>query len=88
MKLVLAAVLALGGLTANVETSFAMSIAPTTSGASSLAQDVRWGCGYGWHPNPWGRCVPDGGPVYYGWHRPIYYGYHSGYGGWHRWHHW
>lgn len=71
-KTIFAAVLAVTGLAATVETSSAMTLAPAASGASSLVQDVRWGCGPGWHPNPWGRCVPDR-------RRPVYY--YGGYGG-------
>ena len=79
MKLVLAAAVALGALTASVTASSAMSIGTPASGASSLVQDVRWGCGPGWHPNPWGRCVPNRRPVYfYGGG----YGHHWGGGGW------
>jgi hypothetical protein len=85
----------LGGMIATVEASSAMSIAPAAQPApSAMVQDVAWGCGPGWHPNPWGRCVPYGGPVYgygygYGWHRPVYYGGYGHFHGWHRpWHRW
>ena len=74
-----------GGLIATVGASSAMTLAPASPAASALVQDVRWGCGPGWHPNPWGRCVPNR-RVYYG--RPVvrYYGhprYYNHYG----WHH-
>ncbi len=70
-KTVFAAVLAIAGLAATAETSSAMSPARTAPGTSSLVQDVRWGCGPGWHPNPWGRCVPDRRRVqYYGYGQP------------------
>ena len=42
---------------------------------------VAGGCGWGLHPNRWGRCVPNG----YGYARPRpYHGYGGGYygGGW------
>ena len=64
---------------------------PVQSGSvqSGLVQKVAWGCPWGWHPDYWGRCVPNvivPGPVYHyygwGWHRPVYY-YHPGW----RWHH-
>ncbi|PRH88540.1 hypothetical protein C5L14_04675 [Labrys okinawensis] len=32
------------------------------------------GCGPGWRPNIWGRCVPNT-PVYYPYRRPVYLGY-------------
>lgn len=87
MKLVLAAALALGALTTSVTASSAMSIAQPASGGSGLVQDVRWGCPLGWHPNYWGRCVPNARPVYYyGYHpyyRPYYHPYY--YNRWHRW---
>jgi hypothetical protein len=94
MKFVVATLIGIGGLAASVEASSAMTLAPRTPASSPLVQDVRWGCGPGWHPSPWGRCVPNrrvyyGGPVrYYGG-----YGYgHRGYGwnrgyGWHRGYH-
>lgn len=64
-KIIFAAALAVAGLVATVETSSAMTPAPAARGASSLVQDVRWGCGPGWHPNRWGRCVRDARPAYY-----------------------
>lgn len=84
----IAAAFAFGGTVAAGAAS-AMPIAPVT--APAVVEHVAWGCGPGWHPNPWGRCVPYrrviypgyyywGGPrVYIGpvWHRPY-----------HRWHHW
>ena len=85
MKLVLAAALALSALTAGVSASSAMPLAPRTADGAGLVQDIRWGCAFGWHPNYWGRCVPDqrvyyGYPRYYGWYgRPHYY---------YRWHRW
>jgi hypothetical protein len=97
-KFIAASLIGLGGLVATVGASSAMTFAPATPASSPLVQDVRWGCGPGWHPTPWGRCVPNrrvsyyGGPRYsYG--RPLYYGHPYGYGygyGWrggyhHRW---
>lgn len=72
LRFACAAFIATAGLFATVEASSAMPAAPAhEAGASSMLQDVRWGCGPGWHPNPWGHCVPN-------WRRPgIYYG-----GGW------
>ncbi len=70
-KTMIAASFALTGLAASVGTSSAMNVAPLAPGASPLVQDVRWGCGPGWQPNRWGRCVPVRRP---------YYGYGGGYG--------
>nr|WP_297300082.1 hypothetical protein [uncultured Methylovirgula sp.] len=65
----------------------------TLPAAIAPVEQVAWGCGPGWHPNPWGRCVPNGpgwGAYYYGgWHRPWGWGWHRPWGwhrwGWHRW---
>jgi hypothetical protein len=35
---------------------------------------VWGGCGWGFHPNPWGRCVPNR----YGYYRPHWGGYYGG----------
>ena len=81
---------AFGGLMMAAGAASAMPLAPTAPAGPAVVQDISWGCGPGWHPNPWGRCVPNA-PVYYGWgwHRPVRYGW-----GWHRpvryyghWHH-
>ncbi|MDQ0396440.1 GCG_CRPN prefix-to-repeats domain-containing protein [Labrys monachus] len=92
MKFVAASLIGLGGLVATAEASSAMTLAPAAPGASSLVQDVRWGCGPGWHPNPWGRCVPNRRVIYYGGPRVHYYGgpryYHRAYGWHHPYRHW
>lgn len=92
LKFIAASLIGLGGLVATVGTSSAMTPAAATPAASSLVQDVRWGCGPGWHPNPWGRCVPNRRVVYYGGPRhyyggPRYYGHraHGWHPGYHRW---
>ena len=82
-----AAALAVAGLATTAATASAMNFGTTAPVASSLVQEAAYGCGPGWHPNPWGRCVPNA-RVYYG--RPVYYG-HSVYyrhPGWHHpyWH--
>ena len=53
---------------------------------SAPIETVRFGCGLGWHPNRWGRCVrnrvvvmPPPVVIY----RPGWHYYH-----WNRWHHW
>jgi hypothetical protein len=89
-NLALAVGLAIAGIAATAQSSTAMPTGPHALVASGLVQDVAYGCGRGWHPNPWGRCVPYGGYGYgysYGWHRPAYYGYGGDYyrhdNGWH-----
>jgi hypothetical protein len=82
--------LVLSGVMTATGAAYAMPIAPVSNAAPAIVQ-AAWGCGPGWHPNPWGRCVPNGpyfgGGWGWGWHRP-WYGWH-GYGwGWHRWHRW
>ncbi|WP_425332122.1 GCG_CRPN prefix-to-repeats domain-containing protein, partial [Rhodoblastus acidophilus] len=48
----------------------AMPLAGAAPAASAPVEQAAWGCGPGWHPNPWGRCVPNrrywGGGPYYG----------------------
>ncbi|OCC02005.1 hypothetical protein BA190_26195 [Labrys sp. WJW] len=93
----IAAIASLGlpGLAATTIGASAMPLASPAPASAPLVQQVAWGCGPGWRPNIWGRCVPQY-PVYsygsYGWSRPVYY-YGWG-GGWHRpyyrhpWHRW
>ena len=40
---------------------------PGTEQASNVVT-AAWGCGRGWHPNRWGRCVPNR----YGYYRPYW----------------
>jgi hypothetical protein len=88
MKYSIAAALAIGG-TAAASAASAMPIAPVAP-APALVEHVAWGCGPGWHPNYWGRCVPNRRviyPGYYYWGGPrVYIGpaWHP----YHRWHHW
>jgi hypothetical protein len=72
-KAIFAATLAIAGLGATIENSSAMSPVRVAPAASALVQDVRWGCGPGWHPNPWGRCVPERRPAYVDSYRPRYW---------------
>lgn len=86
-KYSLAAALAIGGTVAASAAS-AMPIAPVAP-APAMIEHVAWGCGPGWHPNYWGRCVPNRRVVYpgYYWSGPrVYIGpaWHP----YHRWHHW
>ena len=86
-KYAITAALAVTGTAATVAASSAMPLAPLA--APALVEHVAWGCGPGWHPNPWGRCVPNRVVVYpgYYWHRPAFYGWHP-HRHWHRWHRW
>ncbi|TPI14852.1 hypothetical protein FJW06_09585 [Mesorhizobium sp. B4-1-3] len=87
-KYSLAAALAIGG-TAAASAASAMPIAPVAPAPATI-EHVAWGCGPGWHPNYWGRCVPNRRaiyPGYYYWGGPrVYIGpvWHP----YHRWHHW
>ena len=93
VKFACAAAIAMAGLFATAQASSAMPMSPGPNGASNLTQDIAYGCGPGWHPNPWGRCVPfRRAPVYYG-GGPYYGGPYNGgprwgHPGWHRWHRW
>ena len=84
VKIALAAAISAGALALSAPASSAMPLSPLASPQALPVETVAWGCGVGWHPNPWGRCVPNR-PVYrHYWHRPVivYRSY-----GWHRWHH-
>lgn len=88
-KYSVAAALAIGGTVAASAAS-AMPMTPLAPAAPALVERVAWGCGPGWHPNRWGRCVPYRRvyyPDYYYWGGPsIYIGpaWHP----YHRWYHW
>ncbi len=87
-KYSIAAALAIGG-TAAASAASATPMAPVAP-APALVERVAWGCGPGWHPDYWGRCVPYRRviyPGYYYWGGPrVYIGpvWHP----YHRWHHW
>jgi hypothetical protein len=88
IKYAAAATLAVSGTVATAATSNAMPIVSVARPAApALVEHVRWGCGIGWHPNRWGRCVPNRVVVrpYYG-HGPAFYAWHPHHH-WHRWHH-
>ncbi len=85
-KYVAAAGLAIVATGATTAASNAMPLVNVTQPAApALVEHVRWGCGIGWHPNHWGRCVPNRVIV-----RPliiapgihVLHPYHR----WHRWH--
>lgn len=73
----LAKVIALAGALAVIGVASASAAPvisnPGTEQASNIVP-AAWGCGRGWHPNRWGRCVPNR----YGYYRPYwrhYYGW-------------
>ncbi|TPJ63640.1 hypothetical protein [Mesorhizobium sp. B2-6-1] len=89
-----AAALALTGTAATVAAASATPMLAQPS-APALIEHVAWGCGPGWHPNDWGRCVPNRGvvypryyrpgPVFHVWHpHPVWHPHRV----WHRWRHW
>ncbi|UCI31482.1 GCG_CRPN prefix-to-repeats domain-containing protein [Mesorhizobium sp. B4-1-4] len=88
IKYAAAAGLAVSGTFATAATSNAMPIVSVTQpGVPALVEHVRWGCGIGWHPNRWGRCVPNRvvvRPHYV--HGPFYVWHPHRH--WHRWHRW
>ncbi len=58
-KILFAAVLALGGSVATVETAAAMPLTgPAQITAAAPIEQAGWGCGPGWRMNAWGRCAP------------------------------
>jgi hypothetical protein len=72
------------GLTAASGAS-AFTPAPLPSAGAAI-EEVAGGCGPGWHPNPWGRCVPHRYGGGYGFRDPYwgggYYGHRRHYDGW------
>lgn len=72
LSLVGAVCLAISAVAANAAPS---APSPISHPGSNIVQ-VAGGCGRGWHPNPWGRCVP----YRYGYYRPRVYspGYYGG----------
>ncbi|HXY59899.1 MAG TPA: hypothetical protein VEH76_15135 [Methylocystis sp.] len=66
-KILFAAAVALAGVT-SAQAMPAAQGDEAVATASSV-ESVAWGCGPGWHPNPWGRCVPNGRPWRRYWRR-------------------
>jgi hypothetical protein len=68
------------GLTAITTAATAAPAIPNVSASEepNIVQ-VAGGCGRGFHPNPWGRCVPNR----YGYYRPGPYWGAPYYGRWH-----
>lgn len=72
IKTICAAAILSGAALAGASQASAMPFGQAPSGGVAIEQ-AAWGCGPGWHPNRWGRCVPNR-PVYYrpyrrGWRR-------------------
>ena len=70
------------GLAASMTAANAAPVVPgpVIPQASNIVQ-AAWGCGWRFHPNRWGRCVPNR-YGYYG-PRPYWRGYYGGgYGPW------
>ena len=42
------------------------AVAAATLGAGTTAADAAQGCGPGFHRGYYGRCIPNGGPGFYG----------------------
>jgi hypothetical protein len=69
IKTMLAALGLAGAAIIGASQASAMPMAATPGAlAAGAIETVRYGCGPGWHPNPWGRCVPNA-RAYYG--RPM-----------------
>lgn len=73
------------GTMASIDVSSAMPASTALPVIHAQVEQVAWGCGPGWHPNPWGRCVPNGPGWGWGWHRPWGGGWGWHRWGWHRW---
>ncbi|TPN36617.1 hypothetical protein FKO01_08595 [Mesorhizobium sp. B2-3-3] len=90
-KYAITAALAVTGTVATTAASPAMPMVSLAQPAApALVEHVAWGCGPGWHPNRWGRCVPyrvGVYPRYYYWNGPGFHARHPHHR-WHRWHRW
>jgi hypothetical protein len=67
------------GLAASALSASAAPIAPPAAPPQANIVQVAGGCGWGFHPNHWGRCAPNRG--YYRPHaswRPYWRGYYGG----------
>ena len=82
----IAALTLLGALGLAVVSAGSANAAPAVPGPVTQASNVvlvAGGCGWRFHPNRWGRCVPNR----YGYYRPRPYwpGYYGGGGGYQPW---
>ncbi|WP_454813653.1 GCG_CRPN prefix-to-repeats domain-containing protein [Labrys neptuniae] len=62
-KLILAAALATMGFAGLSTGASAMPATPGIGADSSLVETIAYGCGRGFVPNRWGRCVPNQRPA-------------------------
>ena len=85
--LVVAGALALGASAVSANAAPAAPDLGVTTGSANIIE-VAGGCGRGFHPNPWGRCVPHRWSYYRSWRGDRYYGggYYGGGYDW-RWRH-
>ena len=58
-----AAMLVSGAALTGVGQASAMPTAIDYGGPTARVEQVRFGCGPGWRPNPVGRCVPNRAPM-------------------------
>ena len=67
MRKIIIAITSTGTLLGTIALAEAMPLANVAPTYSSEITQVRFGCGPGFHPNPFNRCVPNGfGPRFYG----------------------
>ncbi len=60
----------------------AAPVIPAPPSQPSNIEQAAWGCGWGLHPNRWGRCVP----YRHGYYRPRHYWHRYSYRYWPRYH--
>ena len=58
IKTLFAAAILSGAALAGVSQASAMPFGAAPSAGVAIEQ-AAWGCGPGWHPGPYGRCVPN-----------------------------
>ena len=68
MRKLLIAAMSTGTLLGTMAFAQAMPMAGGMAISENEITQVAYGCGPGFHPNPWGSCVPNG----YGYGRPVY----------------
>lgn len=76
MRKLLIATLSSGMMLGTMAVAQAMPMAGAPAKTADGVEQVAYGCGPGWRPGPYGRCVPMARP-YYGrpiYRPPVYYG--------------
>ena len=71
-KAVFAAIVLAGSAFGATSQASAMPLAGDLGGPAAQVDLVRFGCGPGWHPNRFGRCVPNMRPRVVAPYRPMY----------------